>query len=105
MTAFTEACDALFGDPNLAVDATWWPCRGGPSLPCRVILARPDAPSTFGDAQIQSDTMRLDVRVSEIASPSAGDRVQIGTEIFQLQGEPRRDRLRLVWQCEAPPEC
>lgn len=105
MTAFSAALDAIFADPNMAVDASWWPCGGGPSLPCRIILARPDVTGGFGEAQIVSDTVRLDVRVSEIASPCAGDRVQIGTEMYQVQGEPRRDRLRLVWQCEAPPEC
>lgn len=105
MSAFSAALDAIFADPNLAADATWRSARGGPLLPCRVILARPDSLSTFGDAQIVSDTVRLDVRSGEIAAPCNGDRVQVGSEIFTLQGEPRRDRLRLVWQCEARPEC
>jgi len=105
VTAFTAACDALFEDANMAVDANWWPASGGPSIPCRIILARPDMMNGFGEAQIVSDTVRIDVRVSEVASPGRGDRVIIGTEIYDLQGEPRRDRLRLVWQCEAIPEC
>ena len=105
MTAFTAAIGALFEDANLAVDATWWSALGGPPILCRIILARPDVMNTFGEAQIVSDTVRLDVRVSEMASPARDDRVQVGTEIFTLQGEPRRDRLRLVWQCEATPEC
>lgn len=105
MTAFTAACDALFNDANLAVDATWWPAVGGPLIPCRIILARPDMMNGFGEAQIVSDTVRIDVRVSEVGEPSRDDRVTIGTENFTLQGEPRRDRLRLVWQCEAIPAC
>ncbi|MES2753785.1 MAG: hypothetical protein V4659_03895 [Pseudomonadota bacterium] len=105
MTAFSAACDALFDDPNLAADVIWWPAAGGPSLAVRVILARPDLQSGYGDAQIVSDSVRLDVRASEVASPGAGDRVALGTEILVVQGEPRRDRLRLVWQCEAAPEC
>ena len=104
MTVFSAACDAIFADPNIAVDAVWYPCSGGAGLPCRIILARPDVLGGFGEAQIVSDTLRLDVRVSQISAPVAGDRVVIDGDRFNLQGDPRRDRRRLVWQCEAVPE-
>lgn len=105
MTAFSAACDVLFEDVNLAVDAQWWSALGGPPVACRIILARPDQMTGFGEAQIVSDTVRLDMRVSEIAAPADGDWIVIGSERYVLQGEPRRDRLRLVWQCQATPEC
>lgn len=103
MTAFSAATDAIFADPNMAVDAVWRDCSGGAGTPCRVILARPDEMGRFGDAQIVTDTMRLDVRVAEVPAPARGDTVEIAGERFEVQGEPRRDRLRLVWQCEAVP--
>ena len=86
----------------MAVDALWRPACGGLSLPCRVILARPDTLGTFGEAQINSDTVRIDVRVAEVAHPGHGDLIEIGADIYKVQGAPRRDRRRLVWQCEAP---
>lgn len=104
MTAFSAACDAIFADPNLAADAVWRPHHSVVDIPCRVILARPDAQGSFGEAQIVSDTMRIDVRVGQVANPERGDTVTIGTETFVVQGEPRRDRRRLVWQCEAVPQ-
>jgi len=104
MTSFSAACDAIFADPNLAVDAVWRDHCSGAETPCRVIRARPDVLGGFGEAQIVSDTMRLDVRVAQVASPSRGDTVTIAGETFVVQGEPRRDRLRLVWQCEAVPQ-
>ncbi len=103
MTAASAACDAIFADANLAVDAVWRANSGGAGTPCRVIQARPDAMGGFGESQIVSDTLRFDVRVTQIAAPCAGDLIEIGGEVFKLQGEPRRDRLRLVWQCEAVP--
>lgn len=103
MTAFSAACDAIFADPNMAADAVWRAHSGGAATPCRVIMARPDTMGGFGEAQIVSDTLRFDVRVSQITAPCRGDLIEIGGEVFKLQGEPRRDRLRLVWQCEAVP--
>ena len=109
MTAFSAAIDAIFADPNMAADAVWRSC-GAPhiAVPCRVILTRPDLQSSFGDARITSDTTMLDVRLSEVASPSAGDTVTLtgsgGTEVLVIQGEPLRDRERLAWKCEAVPQ-
>lgn len=102
MTAFSAACDAIFADPNMAVDALWRPACGGPSLPCRVILARPDVLGNFGDARIISDSVRIDVRASQVPVAGEGDIFDVGGTVYIVQGQPRRDRLRLVWQCEAP---
>ena len=104
MSAFSAAIDAIFADPNMAADAVWRAGGSGPATPCRVILTRPDLTSTFGDSRITSDTTMLDVRVSQVASPMAGDTVTIGTEVLVIQGEPLRDRERLAWKCEAVPQ-
>jgi hypothetical protein len=104
MTAFSAAIAAIFADANMAADATWRVGGLAPDLPCRVILTRPDLGATFGDARITSETTMLDVRVSEIAAPAAGDTVTIAGEVLVIQGEPVRDRERLAWKCEAVPQ-
>jgi hypothetical protein len=104
MSAFSAAIDAIFADANMAADATWRVGGDPPGVPCRVILTRPDLTQSFGDARITSETTMLDVRVSEIAAPAAGDTVTIGTEVLVIQGEPQRDRERLAWKCEAVPQ-
>lgn len=104
MTAFSAAIDAIFADPNMAADAIWRAGGIPPDVPCRVILTRPDLTSSFGDARVTSETTMLDVRVSEVAAPAAGDTVTIGAEVLVIQGEPLRDRERLAWKCEAVPE-
>ena len=96
MTAFAAAMDAIFADVHLAVDATWYPAGGAPR-PVRVICKAPDEVTSFGAAQILSDTTLVDVRVSEIPDPKPGDGISIGAENFTIQGEPRRDRDRLIW--------
>jgi hypothetical protein len=103
MTAFTAAIDAIFADPNMAADALYKAGGLGAGVSVRVILTRPDLQSTFGDARVTDDTTMLDVRVSEVANPVAGDTMTIGTEVLVIQGQPLRDRERLAWKCEAVP--
>ena len=102
MTAFAAALDALFQDVNLGLDATWYPSGGAP-VPVRVIRKAPDEVTAFGSAQILSETALIDVRVSEMADPKPGDGIAIGAENFAIQGEPKRDRDRLIWTLELVP--
>ena len=99
MNAFAAAMDAIFADINMAVDATWYPTGGAP-VPVRVIRKAPDEVTSFGSAQILSDTTLVDVLVSEMANPKPGDGVAIGADSFVIQGEPKRDRDRLIWTLE-----
>lgn len=96
MTAFAAAVDALFADPNLGRAATYEPADGDPFL-VRVIARRTDAITEFGEARLWSATTRFDVRASEIAAPRPGDRIIIDGTPYSVQGEPQRDRERLVW--------
>jgi len=102
MNAFAVALDALFADVNLGLDATWYPSGGAP-VPIRVIRKAPDEVTSFGAAQILSETTLVDVRVSEIPDPKPGDGIAIGAENFTIQGEPKRDRDRLIWTLELVP--
>ena len=102
MLAFAAAMDAIFMDTNMAADATWTP-QGGAPLPVRVIRKAPDEMTTFGAARILSETTLVDVRVAEMANPKPGDTVIIGPDTFTIQGEPKRDRERLIWSLELVP--
>jgi len=102
MNAFAVAMDALFADVNLGLDATWYPAGGAP-VPVRVIRKAPDEVTSFGAAQILSETTLIDVRVSEMANPKPGDGISIGADNFVIQGEPKRDRDRLLWTVELVP--
>jgi hypothetical protein len=103
MTAFAGLVDRLFADPNLGRDAVYEPAGGEP-VSVRVVAGRADAVTEFGDARLWSETTRLDLRVSEVADPRPGDRIIIDGEAFVVQGEPVRDRERLVWTLEVRPE-
>ena len=103
MSAFSAAIDAIFADPNMAADAVWLPQGFTPGTACRIIRRSPDDLSDFGQARIRSETTRIDVRVSQITDPRKGDEVEIGAERFKVQGEPMRDRERLVWSIDLRP--
>ena len=103
MSAFAIAVDALFADPHIARAATWEPADGEP-LPVRVIARRADAVTDFGEARLWSETTSFDLRVSEVAEPRPGDRLVLNGETFVVQGEPVRDRERLVWTIDVRPE-
>ena len=102
MSAFAAALGALFGDPNIGRDAVYIADGRAPML-VRVVARRNDAISEFGDARLWSETTRIDLRVAEVANPRPGDRIEIDGEAFLIQGEPVRDRERLVWSIDLRP--
>ena len=102
MTAVAMALDALFTDSNIGVDAVYTADGGAPLL-VRVVTRRADDVTSFGDARIWSETTRVDLRVAEVPAPRPGDRIEIDGEAFLIQGEPVRDRERLVWTVDLRP--
>ncbi|ATX64595.1 head-tail joining protein [Roseinatronobacter bogoriensis] len=102
MSVFAAAIDNLFADPNIARDATWIADGGAPKL-VRVVTRRADEVTGFGDTRIWSETTRIDLRVAEVTNPRPGDRVEISGEAFLIQGEPVRDRERLIWTVNLRP--
>ena len=102
MTAFADALGVLFVDPNIAVEI-WHRDSEGQFTRARGILRRPDEITEFGSARLLSDTTRIDVRVVDIPDPRPQEQILIGDETFLIQGEPRRDRERLVWTLELCP--
>jgi hypothetical protein len=69
----------------------------------RIGTRRADAVIDFGDARLCSETARVDLRVAEVANPRPGDRIEIDGDAFPIQGEPVRDRERLVWTVDLRP--
>lgn len=102
MSAFAAAVDMLFADPNIGRDAVFI-ADGSARTLVRAILRRPDDVTGFGDARIWSETTRIDLRVVDVANPRPGDRIEIDGDAFLIQGEPVRDRERLVWTVDLRP--
>jgi len=102
MSAFAAVVDALFADPNIGREAIYTSDAGAPML-VRVVSRQADAISDFGDARLWSETTRIDLRVAEVPAPRPGDRIEIDGEAFLIQGEPVRDRERLVWTVDLRP--
>ncbi len=102
MTALNAALDALFADANIARDAVYIAEGGTPQL-VRVVSRRADEVTGFGDARLWSETTRLDLRVAEVSGPRPGDRIEIDGDAFLIQGEPVRDRERLIWTVDLRP--
>lgn len=102
MTAFGTALDVLFADPNIGHDAVYTP-EGSAAVLVRVVVRRADAITEFGEARLWSETTRIDLRVAEVETPRPGDRIEIEGDAFLIQGEPVRDRERLVWTVDLRP--
>lgn len=100
--ALASTIMALFADRNIARDAVYVADGGAPHL-IRVVMRRADEVTSFGDARLWSETTRIDLRVAEVANPRPGDRVEIDGDAFNIQGEPVRDRERLVWTVDLRP--
>ena len=100
--AFENALAVLFADPNIGRDAVYTADGGAPVL-VRLIARRADDVTEFGDARLWTETTRIDLRVAEVPNPRPGDRIEIDTDAFLIQGEPVRDRERLVWNVDLRP--
>ncbi|MGO4917338.1 head-tail joining protein [Pseudogemmobacter sp. W21_MBD1_M6] len=102
MMVFKTAVQALFADPNISVEI-WHRDGEGGFTRARGILRRPDEITEFGSARLLSDTTRMDVRVEDIPDPRPQEQILIGDETFLIQGEPARDRDRLIWTIDLAP--
>jgi len=102
MSAFAAVVGALFADPNIGRDAVYIADGGAPVL-VRVVARRADAITDFSDARLWSETTRIDLRVAEVPNPRSGDRIEVEGDAFLIQGEPIRDRERLVWTVDLRP--
>lgn len=103
MNAFAAAIDLLFADPNIAVDALYRAGGEGSGALIRVIRKAPDQLANFGDSRFVTDTLSIDLRISEVPNLATGDTLEIEGEIFEVRSEPVRDRERLVWSTEGRP--
>ena len=101
-SVIASAIAALFADGNMTRDAVYTAEDGAPVL-VRIIPRRADAIAEFRDARLWSETTRVDLRVAEVPIPRPGDRIDIEGEAFLIQGEPVRDRERLVWTVDLRP--
>ena len=103
MTAFAIATDLLFADPNLSTPALYQQSGIGVERAIRVMRRNPDRMVEFGAARLVSDSVVLDVRVSDCPELAAEDRFELAGETFVVQGAPQRDRERLVWTVDLLP--
>jgi len=103
MSVFAAAVDAIFADPNMAADAVWRLGGISPGTPVRVMRKSPDEVQNYGMSSIVSQTLVVDVRVSEVASPKKGDLCELAGALYEVQSAPRRDREGLVWTAALVP--
>ena len=102
ISAFAAAIEMLFADPNIGTEAIYTSDGGAPVL-VRIVARRADDVTEFGDARLWAETTRVDLLVAEVPNPSPGDRIEIDGDAFLIQGEPVRDRERLVWTVDLRP--
>ena len=103
MTVFAAAVGRIYANPSMAVAALWISATTSEERPIRMISRAPDRITEFGAARFVSDTMMVDVRVSDLRDPRPGDLIVIGADSFTIQGEPIRDRERLIWTLDLRP--
>ena len=85
------------------VPASWISATTSEERPIRVIRSAPDRVTDFGAGRLVSDTTVVDVRVADLPAPRPGDLIVIGADSHVIQGEPLRDRERLIWTLDLGP--
>ena len=94
--SFKQAVDRLFD--RLGLDALYR--ANGEDTPIKVILKSPDQIVDFREAQIHTPTNMMEIRVTDIAKPKAGDEIILDGASYRVQGEPVQDTHHLVWKME-----
>ncbi|MCA1910193.1 MAG: hypothetical protein LDL39_17735 [Magnetospirillum sp.] len=97
MTAFADALDDLFADPNMVIAVSYQ------GRPVRALVRRPDRDLEFADISIHTATAVFEVRRRDVAQPQAGDIIVHDGDSFVVQGEPRLDAERLIWTLDTRP--
>lgn len=98
MTAFAAAVAVMFADQNMAVDAGYLAGGAGAPLLVRAIRRAPDGIADFNSGRFVTDSIRIDVQVSECPDLAPGDVFEISGETFEVIAEPLRDSHRLIWK-------
>ncbi|MGY6704720.1 head-tail joining protein [Roseinatronobacter sp.] len=101
MNAFAAADDILFTDPHLSMPALYRAGGTGDGVPVRVILRTPDRIANFGDGRFVTDSVLIDLRISEVAELARGDTFEVDGTLYEIRSEPVRDAARLIWAAEA----
>jgi hypothetical protein len=97
MTAFNDAIDDLFADPNMAVTVSYQ------GRPVRALVRRPDRDIEFSDITVQTGTALFEIRRQDVPVSQAGDVIIHDGDSFVVQGEPHLDGARLVWTLDTRP--
>ena len=97
MTAFADALDDLFADPNMAVTVSYQ------GRPVHALVRRPDRDIEFSDITVHTATAVFEIRRRDVPAPQAGDMIVHDGDSFVVQGEPRLDAERLVWTIDVRP--
>ena len=103
MSVFAAAMDRIFTHAAMAAPALWISATTSEERPIRIIARAPDRITDFGAGRFVSDTTMVDVRVGDLPHPRPGDLIVIGTDSQVIQGEPLRDRERLIWTLDLRP--
>ncbi|WP_414811437.1 hypothetical protein [Paracoccus sanguinis] len=95
--------DRIFSHAVMAVPGLWISASTSEERTIRIITRAPDRVTDFGAGRFVSDTTMVDVRVADLPAPRPGDLIVIGADSHVIQGEPLRDRERLIWTLDLRP--
>ncbi len=101
MNAFAIATDILFTDPNLSLEALYRAGGAGAGMLVRVIRRAPDRMANFGEGRFVTESVLIDLRVSEVPDLAEGDTLEIDAVLYEIRSKPLRDSERLIWAAEA----
>lgn len=97
---FSKSINSLFKHSSVA---GFYQKVGAEKVPVRVIVRQPDPLYELGDRQIVVDQYRIDVRVSELASPKRGGILFVNQHRYSIEEEPKMDQHQLVWILDCLP--
>lgn len=100
---FAHAMGVLFRDPNMGEDAIYRAGGGTVSVAIRVIASNPDVAIGFGETEILTGTLRLQVQIADAPDLARGDQFDLRGEVWEVYADPHRDSVGMAWSVGVVP--
>jgi len=96
-TAFADMHEALFGDPNLGIAATYRVGGVGTGAAVQILREMPDVTREWSQTVIAAGAVIFRLRVADVPEPEPGDTIEIDGAVYELlDTAPVHDAMRLT---------
>lgn len=97
MSELWQDASSMLVASDLGDEAIYRPGGVGTGTTIRVVRGMREVPTDLGAVRAATQVARIDILPSAVASPARGDTIEIGSAVYEVAEQPRRDLEETVW--------